>query len=548
MKAYQLKSGLPLNPRINLAAMFFFMLAVYSYEHSACCFSVLGVAQANLQNYASATIPPTDSKQITITFDTVDDYLANPGIGWQEDRDFEHPLLPETVSYRRRQYSWAQLNPSEGVIDWSAVDNDLQEAITAGKQFSFRIYTMRGEVFGGHQIPQWVIDQGAALVESGEPYYSNCVYQEKWAQFVESMRQKYDGNPNIAWIDISGYGNFNEWSWRDQTNTDDTSLDPQARQRLADMFIGGTASIQCATNLDIIQTVSYTYPGFQQTQLLMPYAGIQQTTRYVANRRSDVGFRHDCLGSLEHTNSMLERVGDVIDTIWRNAPIVYEFCSNPDLAAAHAVLQSTHASLVHDNIGDFTTSDLSDLLRPVGYRYTLKQASYDTEVAAGATIRLSTIWVNDGYAPSYPRMGQRFHLHFQLVNNTGTTVQDWQAATDIAYWRPAVTPGSTPPNYLINHNLLFSPTLPQGMYQLKAMIIDTRTDKPIYLANSGRDSQGRYAIGSITVRGSTRTCCNSYLPLVLRSAFLPERYLIDNILFLLMLFYKFSSGTLHMPA
>ncbi|MCK6630571.1 MAG: beta-galactosidase [Anaerolineae bacterium] len=222
------------------------------------------------------------------TFVPLDDYLANPGMGWQETQTLDNPSLPETTAYRRSQYSWQDQNPAENSFNWSAVDADIQKMASQGKQLSFRIYTMRGEQWGGHQTPQWVLSKGAVILPSGEPDYSNCVYQAQWAKFVEAMRKKYDGNPTLAFIDISGYGNFNEWSWQEQTNVEEGSLDSQARRRLADMFIGGSGSVQCRNASSQTQSVSYNYPGFQKTQLLMPYAGIQQSLRYVAGRRADV--------------------------------------------------------------------------------------------------------------------------------------------------------------------------------------------------------------------------------------------------------------------
>lgn len=469
-------------------------------------------------NDALNTIPPPGPNQATITFTPSNDYLANPGIGWQEAINLENPRLPETVSYRRSEYSWAILNPQEGVLDWSMVDRDLQEAVAQGKQFSFRIYTMRGESFGGHQMPQWVVAQGAEILDTDEPYYSNCVYQEKWGQFVDQLRQKYDGNPNIAWIDISGYGNFNEWSWHGQTEVNEGSLDSQARQRLADMFIGGSATIQCATLQGGSQTVSYSYQGFQQTQLLMPYAGIQQSSRYVASRRADVGFRHDCLGSVEHTNSMLERVGDVINTIWRTAPVVYEFCSNPDVLASLPVLQTTHGSLVHDNTGDFSVEELANLLRFAGYRFALKQATYPQELVPGLSFELSMIWVNTGYAPIYPKMGEEFVPHLLLVNDAGATVQDWSIAADVAQWMPAATISEAPPEYPVTQQLVVDQNLAQGAYHFMLAMIDTRTGKPIQLAISGRDELGRYPIGPLAIAAAS-FCCKTHLPLIWRSAY-----------------------------
>ena len=141
-------------------------------------------------------------------------YITNPGIGWQNVSGSSNRPVPETVIYANRaSISWLSLNPAPNSYDWRALDNELARAVTEGKQLSFRVYTMRGESWGGHQVPSWVASQSRVILSSGEPNYSSCIYQEHWATFVNQLRLRYDGNPVIAFIDISGYGNFNEWSW-----------------------------------------------------------------------------------------------------------------------------------------------------------------------------------------------------------------------------------------------------------------------------------------------------------------------------------------------
>ncbi|MFH1999389.1 MAG: hypothetical protein ABIK28_06895, partial [Planctomycetota bacterium] len=160
------------------------------------------------------------------------EYYSNPGMGWQY-RGGEYPtnkVVAETVAYApRADISWKVLNPAEGVYDWSELDANLNYVVSQGKQFSFRVYTMRGEVYGGHQLPQWVIDKGARIFPDGQVDYANCTYQQEWGKFVNKLIQRYDGNPNISFIDISGYGNFNEWSWQDQTEWDQTWADAYAK-------------------------------------------------------------------------------------------------------------------------------------------------------------------------------------------------------------------------------------------------------------------------------------------------------------------------------
>jgi hypothetical protein len=443
----------------------------------------------------------------TITPPQSDEYLANPAVGWQEAHTAQ-PLLPESIVYKRPDYGWVKQNPSPGVYDWSAVDADLNKAVAQGKQFAFRIYTMKGESYGGHQIPQWAMDKGISLI-NGAPDYSNCVYQEEWGIFVNALRQKYDGNPHIAYIDISGYGNFNEWSWTDgQTEWDDSSrapatLDGQARKRLADMFIGGSGTITCRNADGSTRSVSYSYPGFQKTQLVLPYAGVRQSNEYVFSKRKDVGMRNDCLGRAG--NDIMTKLGGVIAQLWPHAPIIFEFCGNPSttddlLGNADTLLKQAHGSIARDNFtGNRSVPGLQRILKNVGYRYTLKQITLPKVAQPSQTITVEMIWHNLGYAPNYPKMGQTFSMKIFLVKADGTELQNWDVPVETHKWLPAAKLPGTPPDHKVSATLSLIETLPAAEYDLKVALIEQRTSKPINVALEGRDQHGRYPIGRLTI-------------------------------------------------
>lgn len=453
-------------------------------------------------------------RQVIVTPKLFDGYLSNPGMGWQHDLDLVSSFyLPETVAYGNRlKLTWKDLNPAEGLYNWSPLDMQLSSAIADDKQFSFRIITMIGEIYGGHMVPDWVIEKGAVILQSGEPDYANCVYQQEWGNFVNMLIDRYDGNPNVAFVDVSGYGDFNEWSWIGQTEWDVLwemmyrngnagsstmeTLDGQARRRLADMFIGGEfQGHQCRDQDNLVRTVNYSYPGFQQTQLLMPYAGVIQSIQYVFSQRTDVGFRYDCLGRDD------DFVANGIDEVWRDAPVVYEFCSPKgfDLAIAQRDLQNTHGILVHNNGYDQSVQKLRQLMTGVGYRYYLKEAQFTNQIEPGGEFLISMTWQNMGSSPSYPKMGQNFQLHIYLLDEQDLNVMvDFQVDADISNWLPADPIGTAPPSYRVDA-ILHTSTLQPGDYLIKVAIVDKRTGSPIQLAFDEADQFGMYLLSSFRV-------------------------------------------------
>jgi hypothetical protein len=445
-------------------------------------------------------------------------FISNPGIGWQYDTgDYESSkVLPETVAYYRHEFNWKGLNPSDGVFNWDILDQYINLARSEGKDVSFRVSTMLGESYGIQQVPDWVIKKGAKILDYGAPDYSNCVYQEEWSRFVQALIQKYDGNPDIAFIDISGYGNFNEWSWDDnQTEWDEdwvtnykngitdpaglSTIDGQARRRLADMFIGGSnGSHQCRGSGSSTRTVSYTYTGFTKTQLIMPYAGIPDITQYVYSRRKDVGFRYDCLGR----DATLDGLDNVLPNIWRQAPAAFEFCGWKPLvfSASKELLATAHGSLLHNNESPFAREELVDLLGRAGYRYFLQSAALNRKVRAGTSMTIDMTWKNTGNAPYYPKMGHSFELHLALTNPAGDSVTDAAVAADISQWMPAESAGGVAPDNVVNFELTIPSNVTPGEYTPRVYIKDLKTGQPIHLAMTGMDDQNRYPLPNVTIR------------------------------------------------
>jgi hypothetical protein len=457
-----------------------------------------------------------DFPRITYQPQPITGQLTNPGIGWQHDPQATIPdPLPETVSYiTRSQITWKILNPSEGVYDWSPLDEQLSLAAAHGNQISFRVSTMGKFADGGERVPDWVLEKGAVILESGEPDYSNCTYQQEWGTFVNALQNRYDGNPLIAFLDIAGYGEFNEWSWGDQTEWDDmwdedyaaghasraslVTLDGQARRRLADIFIGGSFNNHSCRDLNQnVVSANYSYPGFQKTQLVMPYAGIRQSLQYVFSIRTDVGFRYDCLG--RESNAFLEE----IDQLWRRAPIVFELCTpdQVDFGIAKETLAVSHGSLVHNNDTDHNAQEIQQLVENIGYRYSLSRADLIYfGIFNDNSILLSMIWQNIGSAPNYPKMGQDFRLHVYLVDQTDQdNYVDLPVDVDISSWLPADNLSDAPPENHFDIALELPQTLQSGTYAVEFSIVNHRTGLPIQLAIEGAGPMGRYSLGSIKV-------------------------------------------------
>ncbi len=170
-----------------------------------------------------ATVRPADN----------DAALDNPGMGWvfhfydNHVKNYGSQLAPSdtvddfpglTVVYLR--LPWSLVEPEEGRFNWSVVDTPAQRWIARGKQVAFRFTCC--ESFMRYATPEWVAKAGAkghnfkpgkGATDDGpfwEPDYDDPVFLEKLDHFLAAAAARYDGNPEVAFVDVGSFGVWGE--------------------------------------------------------------------------------------------------------------------------------------------------------------------------------------------------------------------------------------------------------------------------------------------------------------------------------------------------
>jgi hypothetical protein len=101
---------------------------------------------------------------------------------------------------------WQDVEPSEGVYDWSYFDQQIARVGNAGKQILLRITS------GGQNTPQWVFDAGVQTFSfvnggSGEmvtiPVFWDPIFLQKKKNFTAAMGEHFAANPNIVLVSSS---------------------------------------------------------------------------------------------------------------------------------------------------------------------------------------------------------------------------------------------------------------------------------------------------------------------------------------------------------
>jgi hypothetical protein len=159
--------------------------------------------------------------------------LVNPGMGWTLHfysnyiENYGSKLEPSdtlddwpglSVIYLR--VPWAYLEPREGEFNWALFDTPAQRWIARGLQIAIRVSC--SESWMRYATPQWVQDAGAKGVNFNfgkgpapdgklwDPDYLDPVFLEKLDRFLAALARRYDGNPNVAFIDVGSFGMWGE--------------------------------------------------------------------------------------------------------------------------------------------------------------------------------------------------------------------------------------------------------------------------------------------------------------------------------------------------
>ena len=148
-----------------------------------------------------------------------DAMLLNPGKGWVQYYGTDK-YTKDYISVGYTRWPWSVLEPEEGRFNWKAIDDFIRMFKEYGKKTAFGVMSVSTGL-GQFVTPKWVFDAGAAplaVPDSSSPTgkqiipktWDDAVFLRKLAAFVRALGMRYDGHPDIAFIDIRSYGNWGE--------------------------------------------------------------------------------------------------------------------------------------------------------------------------------------------------------------------------------------------------------------------------------------------------------------------------------------------------
>lgn len=410
-------------------------------------------------------------------WDTVDDF---PGVG---------------VIYLR--LAWKYLEPEEGKFNWSVVDIPAQRWIAKGKKIAFRFTTYESLSNNPpNATPEWVVQAGARVysvrgrggagtVERYEPDYDDPIFLAKLDRFLAAAAARYDGDPNVAWIDVGTIGIWGEG-------------DPGPER----FTTAGTVK----RHIDLhIKNFKRTLIAFNDN-LMFRGKGLEPI---VYAKEKGLTLRDD---------SVLCRPGQeavythyYAGAFWPRLPVILE-SEHYGLAVQRGdwgdgsdylrAVELAHASYVsvHWWPREFLEKN-RDLVRRIslrmGYRLQLLELSLPSEVTAGGRLAVSHQWRNKGVAPCYPGGYLALTLKDSRGGIAGVFVDEGFNLRNLEVGPPDQAPVS---GRSVEFMLPPASVLKPGGYDVFVSVGSRIGTPEIALPLDGDDGQRRYRVAQLRVR------------------------------------------------
>ena len=308
---------------------------------------------------------------------------------------------------------WSVVEPEEGVYDWTTIDTPAQRWIAKGGQIALRLTCSEDWMY--YATPKWVKDAGAKgvfyqLLGNGpirtpdhktlpwDPDFGDPVFMAKLEKFIAALAARYDGRPEVAFVDIGSYGLWGEG------HTFGTSRVTEEKRAV-----------------DIPRHIDLWLKYFRRTQLVISDdvdGHDNQTGKYPIldyARSKGVAWRDDSILVQPPPHSWFHP--DQAERYWRTLPVVLEHehyggsvqrkawsqellvKSMNDMHASYMSIHGDPKKLLDENREAF-----EKIARRLGYRFCVETVSWPDSVKSGRNgepFEVVFAFRNGGVAPCY---------------------------------------------------------------------------------------------------------------------------------------------------
>lgn len=462
---------------------------------------------------------------VSYVFEDTGQALRNPGMGWVyhyydngpngyhgwlvggqygslEDQLDAFPGM--TTIYMR--LAWSFFEPTEGNYDWSLLDNVVDFYTSRGYRVAFRFTCFESHDDQAYATPQWVEDAGALFrpktwPESWggnttyEPDYTDPVFLEKHQNFISAVAAKYNGDPNVDFIDVGAVG-----VWGEGNSNITHSYSYEELTPIIDMYATTFPDTLIALNDDF---------GSELKDSLVPYG---------LNTKG-MTLRDDSILYVPYYQSDW-----MADLVWQDRPVILEsdhFTGSFDrgvwgdgqgyidaMEAYHASYVSCHTSpYLFMNGWDVYPSqaDLVDRINlRLGYRLMVDGVYWPQTGLVGQDLPLGTIWRNVGVAPCFPGGNPIF-----ILKNSAGQIESIYVDTGFDVKDLDVGPSAeNAPRFVRDINMPIPDSLPGGTYTL-SVAVGNQGEPELALPLPATTGNREYLLGELNLLDACSMDLNS---------------------------------------
>ena len=344
--------------------------------------------------------------------------LVNPGMGWtmhfysNVPRNYGSKLEPSDAlawfpgcSTVYLRVPWAYVEPEEGVFNWAILDTPAQRWIARGGKVAFRITC--SENWLRFATPEWVKNAGAKGVfwdygkgvsANGafwDPDFVDPVFLAKLERLLQAIAARYDGNPDVAFIDIGTYGLWGEGHTGASSRVPQEKMNGEVKRHI-------DLHVKCFPRTLLCISDDVSGPGNRSGDYpLLDYA-----------RSKGVTLRDDSILVQPPPRSWYH--DDQAQRYWPTLPVILEHEHyGPsverkawDPALLLKAVEDYHATYlsIHwwpQELLEKNRETVEAISRRLGYRLELRAITLPKFVPIGAWFNVSWEWANAGVAPCY---------------------------------------------------------------------------------------------------------------------------------------------------
>ena len=441
--------------------------------------------------------------------------LVNPQMGWTMHfysniiTNYGSKLEPQDtlddfpgLSCAYLRVPWSFIEPQEGQFNWSLLDTPAQRWIDKGKQIALRISST--ESWMRWSTPEWVHAAGAKgynfTVGKGvdpngpfwEPDYKDPVFLSKLDSFLAALAKRYDGNPNVAFIDIGSFGVWGEGhSWASSK----LPFDDEARKIHVDLY--------CKHFKKTLLAISDDFAGPSEPGRHFPI------TDYALSK--GVTLRDDSICVQPPPKSWFH--AEMAQEFWPKLPVILEHEHYGPSKKRNAwgdgslllkAVEEYHASYMSIHwwpriLLDENRDIIEKINRRMGYRIQLKKATFPAKIHLGGSFVVTSEWSNAGVAPCYPGG----FIAFTLKNEQGGIVAAFCDESFNVRDLPVGPPGEAPARTIRSTFAVamktygYSPNTQPGTCDLYVSVGMHDGTPVIALPYENDDGHRRYKLGTI---------------------------------------------------